>query len=52
MTAATLDVEANIVTGKGEGFQTADMSIPALTLTAHWNPVNGWIPSKVTTGSR
>lgn len=44
MTAATLDVESEIVAGKALGFQTEDMGIPALTLIALEEPENSLAP--------
>jgi len=44
MTAATLDVEGDIVAGNGVGFQNEDMSIPALTLIALEEPENSLAP--------
>lgn len=44
MTAATLDVENDIVTGSGLGFQGDGMDIPALTLIAIEEPENSLAP--------
>lgn len=44
MTAATLDVENDIVTGSGLGFQGDGIDIPALTLIAIEEPENSLAP--------
>jgi hypothetical protein len=44
MTAATLDVEADVVTGAGQGFQAEEIDIPALTLIAVEEPENSLAP--------
>jgi putative ATP-dependent endonuclease of the OLD family len=44
MTAATLDVESEIVAGKVVGFQTEDLGIPALTMIALEEPENSLAP--------
>jgi putative ATP-dependent endonuclease of the OLD family len=44
MTAATLDVETDIVTGSGRGFQGDVIDIPALTLIAIEEPENSLAP--------
>jgi len=44
MTAATLDVENDIVTGSGQGFQGDLIDIPALTLIAIEEPENSLAP--------
>ena len=44
MTAATLDVEKNIVAGQEKGFQAEDIDIPTLTLIAIEEPENSLAP--------